>query len=147
WATSRRDDRARQPSVHAGPGTTRGGGRERRDARTPRAPWRDLLDGCGCLSARRCEVGAVVEHDREQHAHALHAIDLAAGERLLAIVLGEGDEEIGAGAVAREDEVRREIERGGDRRSADRDLEIVVHVIVAEFSAQIVLEAAYRLGV
>ena len=44
---------------------------------------------------------AAVEHQRQQRAHALDTIDHGAGQRLVAIVLGEGDEEIRVLAIYR----------------------------------------------
>ena len=43
---------------------------------------------------------APVEHDGEKRPHALDPVDLLAGQRFVAIILGEGDEEIGVLAVS-----------------------------------------------
>src|SRR5258708_38684530 len=72
---------------------------------------------------------APVEHDGEKRPQAFDPIDLLAGQRFVAIILGEGDEEIRAAAVVGWDEVRREEIIGRDRWAADREGEFAVHEI------------------
>src|SRR5258707_14704995 len=88
---------------------------------------------------------APVEHHREQRAHALDAIDLLARQRLVALVLGEGDEEFGVLGVGGEDEVAREVIGRRDRRATGGDGENVVPESDAVFGPQMVLQRAERL--
>ena len=90
---------------------------------------------------------APIDHQRQQRAEAFDAVDHLAGHRLVAIVLGEGDEELRLVAVGGVDEVLREIISGRSRRPAYRDGEVVGHELGTVFGAQIILQALHRLGI
>jgi hypothetical protein len=77
----------------------------------------------------------------------LDAIALFAGQRFVAIILGEGDEEIGVIAIGRIDEIGRELIGGGARRAAHGNGEIVIDEIGAILRLQMLLQAAHSFGV
>src|SRR5262249_1589895 len=80
---------------------------------------------------------APVKYDRQQRAHAFDRIDRLAGQRSVAVVLGEGDKEIGLILSVHEPEIRREKVDSRDRRSAESNRELALLEIGAVLSLQV----------